>query len=286
MLQTDSILSDEEFQWISDLVHKHCGINLHQGKKELVRARLAKRLRVGGFATVRAYLDHMLVDETGAEFTEFIDSLSTNLTSFYRESTHFDYLRDVYLPHLAEAGSRQGTRSIRAWSAACSSGEEPYTMAITLLEQFGPQAGGTGGAGGWDVRVLATDISTRVLRLAEAGIYDRKRVEPVPQALKTRYLVANRIEGEQVFQVGQALRDIVRFRHLNLMNPWPFTGPFDVIFCRNVMIYFDKPTQQRLVNRFCEILSPGGLLFTGHSESLTGISHRLRYVQPTIYARP
>jgi len=280
---SEDILTDEEFTWIGQMVHKHCGINLHQGKKELVRARLAKRLRVGGFQTVKAYMDYVLADRSGAAFTELIDSLSTNLTSFYRESSHFDYLRDVFLPQLAERKLRTNNRIIRAWSSACSSGEEPYTMAITLLEQFGSQAPN---GQPWDVRILATDISTRVLRLAETGIYDRKRVEPVPMPLKTKYLVPNRIEGEQVFQPSQALRSIIRFRHLNLMDHWPFTGPFDIIFCRNVMIYFDKPTQQRLVNRFYDCLSPGGLLFTGHSESLTGVSHKMRYVQPTIYARP
>lgn len=278
MLDQD-ILSEEEFQWISDLVHKHCGINLHQGKKELVRARLAKRLRVGGFSTVREYMDQVLADQSGRGFTELIDSLSTNLTSFFRESSHFDYLREVYLPKLAEHKQKSGNRTIRAWSSACSSGEEPYTLGITMLEEFGV-------SDGWDVRILATDISTRVLRMAEAGIYDLQRVQPVPPGLKTKYLVPNRIEGRQVFQASQALRNITRFRHLNLMENWPFTGPFDVIFCRNVMIYFDKPTQQRLVNRFYDYLEPGGLLFTGHSESLTGVTHRLRYVQPTIYARP
>lgn len=278
MLQTDNLLSEEEFQWISDMVHKHCGINLHQGKKELVRARLAKRLRVGGFATVREYLDHVLADKTGKEFTVLIDSLSTNLTSFFRESTHFDYLGGTFLPSLMDKKKKRARNTVRGWSAACSSGEEPYSLAITLLETCSP--------GAWDIRLLATDISTHVLRIAETGIYDRKRAESIPPALRNKYMGSNRINGETVYQVNQAIRDIVRFRHLNLMDNWPFTGPFDFIFCRNVMIYFDKPTQQRLVNRFYDILDSGGLLFTGHSESLTGITHRFAYVQPTIYAKP
>lgn len=282
-MQTEEILSDEEFVWIGNIVHKHCGINLHQGKKELMRARLAKRLRMGGFETVKEYMDYVIADKSGAAFTELIDSLSTNLTSFYRESSHFDYLREVYLPQLAQRKSHKNSNVIRAWSSACSSGEEPYTLAITLLEEFGRKAPN---GQNWDVRILATDISTRVLRMAEAGIYERSRVDPVPANLKAKYLVPNRIEGQQVFQASQALRSIVRFRHMNLMDNWPFTGPFDIIFCRNVMIYFDKPTQQRLVNRFYDCLDPGGLLFTGHSESLTGVNHKLRYVQPTIYSRP
>jgi len=279
LLQTDSMLSDEEFQSISDLVHKHCGINLHQGKKELVRARLAKRLRVGGFSTVREYMEHVMADKSGKEFTTLIDSLSTNLTSFFRENTHFEYLGQTFLPALFARKAKHGARTVRGWSSACSSGEEPYSLAITLLEACPDPKG-------WDMRILATDISTRVLEMAQTGIYDRKRIEPVPPGLKQKYLGQVRMSGvEQAYQVTPALRELIRFRHFNLMTAFPFQGPFDFIFCRNVMIYFDKPTQQSLVNRFHDVLEPGGLLFTGHSESLTGISHRFKYVQPTIYAK-
>lgn len=277
-LMNEELLSEKEFEFISDLVYKHCGINLHEGKKELVRARIAKRLRATGYKTVSDYMKFVLEDQSGAEFTHLIDAISTNLTSFYRENQHFEFLTAKFLPSLLERKKKSGNHAIRAWSAASSSGEEPYTIAITLREAVE-------GAGAWDVKLLATDISTHVLRIAQNGTYDMKRVEPVPPQLRHKYFTVNRVEGENVAQVSPVLKEMIRFRHLNLMQTWPFKGPFDFIFCRNVMIYFDKPTQQSLVKRFYDCLTPGGLLFTGHSESLTGIEHSFKYVQPTIYRR-
>lgn len=271
-------LTDADFDRLADLVHRHCGINLHDGKRELVRARLAKQMRAGGFRSARAYLEHATRDPASREFTQLIDALSTNLTSFFRENDHFVYLAERFLPGLIERRRKQSSRRIRAWSCASSTGEEPYSIAMTLLDAL--PAGET-----WDVKLLATDISTRVLRIAEAGMYESSRVGPIPQPMRAKYLALQRIEGKQVFAVQPAVREIVRFRHLNLMEPFPFGGPLDFIFCRNVMIYFDKATQERLVNRLYELLEPGGLLFTGHSESLTGIQHKFQYVQPTIYAR-
>ena len=271
-------LTEREFQQISQLVYDHCGINLHEGKRELVRARMATRLRAGGFRSVAAYLEHVLADTTGREFTALIDTVSTNLTSFFRESRHFDYLRQKCLPALIESRHASGQRILRVWSAGCSSGEEPYTLAITLLEAVGTAAPS------WDIKILATDISTRVLKTAEAGCYSRERIQGIPDALRTRYFTTNRSTPHQV-RVADPVRRLISFRHLNLMAAWPFTGPFDFIFCRNVMIYFDKPTQEKLVNRFQNCLDRNGLLFTGHSESLTGIAHRLRYVEPTIYQK-
>ncbi|MGE5609832.1 MAG: CheR family methyltransferase [Bacillota bacterium] len=279
MLHTESeILSDRDFHRISDVVYRYCGINLHEGKRELVRARIAKRLRCTGFERSADYLDQVLADEQGEEFTHLIDCLSTNLTSFYRESVHFDYLRERLLPELLDRKRRAGVNRIRAWSAGCSSGEEPYTLAIELLSN-------TNDAQGWDVRILATDISVRVLKMAQAGMYDAARVEAVPPLLRQKYLIPARRDGQTMYQVAPAAQRLIRFARLNLMETWPFSGPFDFIFCRNVMIYFDKPTQQTLVNRFWECLEKGGVLFTGHSESLTGIAHKFRYVQPTVYAK-
>jgi chemotaxis protein methyltransferase CheR len=273
-------LTDAEFTRLSDLVYKHCGINLHDGKVELVRARLAKQMRVGNFATASEYLEHVLADPTGGEFTRLIDALSTNLTSFFRERNHFDYLQQHFLPKVIAEKQRKGGKRLRAWSAGCSSGEEPYSLAMTLLEAT---AGGP--ASGWDVKLLATDISTRVLALAQRGAYDKQRVDGVPPDLRNKYLTASKFEGRTFYDVSRPLQQLIAFRHLNLMQNWPFSGPFDFIFCRNVMIYFDKPTQEKLVGRFHDCLAPGGMLFTGHSESLTGINHRFRYVQPTIYGK-
>ena len=276
------VLTDRDFHKISDLVYEHCGINLHAGKKELVRARLAKRLRQGNFRTFSEYMRHVLEDTTGKEFSVLIDSLSTNLTSFFREGQHFEFLRNKFLPSLMERKRAKPDFRVRAWSAGCSSGEEPYSIAITLLDAVQ-------GQGRWDIKILATDISTSVLEVAKTGIYDKQRVEPVSPMQRQRYFLVSRTEDQKVFEVNQNLRDIVIFKYLNLMGNWPIDtrhGGLDFIFCRNVMIYFDKPTQRRLVNRFWDLLSSGGILFTGHSESLTGIEHKFRYVQPTIYAKP
>ena len=167
---------------------------------------------------------------------------------------------------------------IRTWSAGCSSGEEPYSIAITLLDSVKEQDR-------WNIKVLATDISTRMLQSAQTGIYDGKRIEPVSPQQKNRYLMMRKENGQKLFEVAPALRNIVFFNYLNLMQDWPIKGPLDFIFCRNVMIYFDKSTQQNLVSRFYDILGPAGTLFTGHSESLTGIKHKFNYVQPTIYSK-
>jgi len=272
------VLSEEDFRLISDIVYKHCKINLHTGKKELVRARLAKRLRQGNFNNFREYLKYVLEDKTGREFSNLIDSLSTNLTSFFREKQHFDFLEDKFLPSLIERKRKNKDFRIRGWSAGCSSGEEVYSIAITLLEAFEKN-------GQWDIKILGTDISTRMLETARKGYYDAERVASVPAQQRNRYLLSKRENNSKVFEVSNALRNVVVFRHLNLMESWPLKGPLDFIFCRNVMIYFDKPTQQNLIDRYWDMLDTGAVLFTGHSESLTGIKHKFKYIQPTIYMK-
>ncbi|MEN6333346.1 MAG: protein-glutamate O-methyltransferase [Phycisphaerales bacterium] len=272
-------LGEQEFRLISDLVYEHCGINLHDGKKELVRARLAKRLREGRFETFSEYIRHVMDDPTGREFSLLVDSLSTNLTKFFREDQHFEYMRSQLLPRIMAAKQSRRELRIRAWSAGCSTGEEPYSIAITLLEAVQ-------GRGRWDIKLLATDVSTRVLDQAQRGLYDKDRIEPIPLPLRSKYLNHVRERGQELYEVGDSLRGVVLFRYLNLMQEWPVEGPLDFIFCRNVMIYFDKPTQGRLINRYYDLLGPGGVLFTGHSESLTGIDHKFKYVQPTIYTKP
>jgi chemotaxis protein methyltransferase CheR len=276
------VLTDKDFNEISNLVHKHCGINLHSGKKELVRARLAKRLRQGNFDTFSDYMKYVLADKTGKEFSMLIDTLSTNLTSFFRERQHFEFLEDKFLQALIERKRKSQKFKIRTWSAGCSSGEEPYSVAITLLDAVQ-------GQGRWDIKVLATDISTSMIETAKKGIYDEQRIEPVSPIQKQKYLKVINLNGEKVYEVNRNLRDVIIFKYLNLMEEWPIRpqgGGLDIIFCRNVMIYFDKPTQANLINRFWNILDSGGILFTGHSESLAGIQHKFRYIQPTIYSKP
>ena len=277
MLSTPEIVvSPRDFRRITEVMHAHCGINLHDGKEELVQARLAKLLRSSNDGSVSEYLDRVLEQRDSKDFANLVDSLSTNLTSFFRESNHFTYMTEKFLPELFARKRARNDDRIRGWSSACSSGEEPYTLAMVLLEAMEKSGAAM------DAKLLATDISHRVLKTAQEGVYDRRRVEPVPPALKAKYLLQRK---DKQSEVGPALRRTITFAHLNLVKPWPFKGPFDFIFCRNVMIYFDKPTQQQLVNRFHEVLHPGGLLFTGHSESLTGISHPFRFVQATIYQK-
>lgn len=270
-------LTEEDFRCVSQIVYDHCGINLHDGKKELIRARLAKKLRAGGFRSFSEYMEHLSSDSSGKEFSSFIDVLSTNLTSFFRERQHFEYLQNQLLPRLVEKKSRHNQFRLRAWSAGCSSGEEPYSIAITLLDNL-PR-------GRWDTKILATDISTRILEKAKAGTYAAERIEPVAVPQRNKYLVMKKSNGHKQYEVAECLREIIVFRYLNLMEEWPIQGPLDFIFCRNVMIYFDKPTQAMLVKRFFNLLDSGGVLFTGHSESLTGIDHEFKYIQPTIYMK-
>lgn len=268
-------LTDAEFQAISNLVKDFAGINLHEGKRELVKARLNKRLRALGMTNFQQYLDYVQKDPGGEEFVVMLDALSTNLTFFFREPEHFKYLSGEVLPGLLKRNA--ASKRIRVWSAGCSSGEEPYSIALLLSEFLADKKG-------WDARVLATDLSTRVLGVAKRGIYEFRRLKDVPSQCIGRYFecVDSR---ERLYQVKPALRSMVTFGRLNLMGDWPMKGPFDVIFCRNVMIYFDKPTQGALVNRYGNLLAPGGTLFLGHSESLTGIRHGFKYVKPTVYQK-
>jgi chemotaxis protein methyltransferase CheR len=272
-------ISDEQLKRLADVVHAHCGIHLHTGKKELVQARLARRLRVLGDMTVDAYLGKLLNNPDDPEFDHLIDALSTNLTSFFRENAHFEYLGKTYLPELIARRGASVSRKLRGWSAACSTGEEPYTMGITAFESLGSAKSN------WDVKILATDISRPVLAQAKKGVYASDRVEKIPSQYRGTYFEPVRGSKNGELQVGSALRGAVKFANLNLMEPWPFDGPFDFVFCRNVMIYFDKQTQERLVNRIHDVLAPGGVFFTGHSESLTGVNHKFQYVLPTIYRK-
>jgi chemotaxis protein methyltransferase CheR len=268
-------LTEGQFDTISELVKRLCGINLHTGKKELVKARLCKRLRALGMTDFGQYLDYVASDGSGSEVAAMLDLLSTNLTHFFRESQHFECLRSTVIPALLQR--RETDRRIRIWSAGCSSGEEPFSIAITLAETV-PNLGH------WDTGILATDLSSRVLKVAREGIYPAERLGEVPPGIVAKYF-ARLPEAHQAYQVRDDVRRMVSFARLNLMGPWPMKGPLDVVFCRNVMIYFDKPTQTRLVERFWDILAPGGVLFIGHSESLAGVKHRFEYLHPTVYRK-
>jgi len=268
---TECEISPAQFARITEVLHEHAGIRMREGKEGLVRARLAKRLRKLNLPDFDAYLDFVAKEPSRREFAEMIDALTTNKTSFLREASHFDFLRDTVFPTLKGP--------VRIWSAGCSSGEEPYTLAMLANESFSD-------INTRDVRILATDLSHRVLATAKAGAYPAENMTDVPSAWMQKYWTRTRDpQGREVCEVGKPLRRLVHFAKLNLMERWPMQGPFDAILCRNVMIYFDKATQQQLVERYWALLRPGGHLFVGHSESLTGLTHRFRYVQPAVYVK-
>jgi chemotaxis protein methyltransferase CheR len=266
-----------QFNTISSFVKKRCGINLHRGKKTLVEARLNKRLNALNLSDFGQYVDCIRSDTDGTETSAMIDALSTNVTYFFREPQHFEYLKSKILPWVMS--QHQADRRIRIWSAGCSSGEEPYSIAM-LLRDTVDRIGDI-----WDLRVLATDLSRDMLRLARQGLYELCQLKQVPLPLIRRNFTFCSVDAHNYYKITEPFKKTVKFAHLNLMETWPMKGPFDAIFCRNVMIYFDKPTQQRLIGRFWDILSPGGTLFIGHSESMTGIKHRFKYVQPAIYQK-
>jgi chemotaxis protein methyltransferase CheR len=262
----DPSLTGAQFEAIGAIAYDVAGILLPPGKEGLVRSRLARRLRACGTESFGEYLE-LVRDPAGDELSAMIDALTTNKTDFFRESAHFDYLARNVLPQLGHA-------PLRIWSAGCSTGEEPYTLAMVLRDAIPDLALR-------DVRVLATDVSRRVLAHAKAAVYGDAVARQVPDAVRRRHFT----RCPDGWQVGTQTRALVTFARLNLMAAWPMRGPFQAIFCRNVMIYFDRATQQRLVERFRALLAPGGHLFVGHAESLTALDHDLTYVQPAVYRR-
>ncbi|WP_299979057.1 protein-glutamate O-methyltransferase CheR [Desulfobacula sp.] len=267
-------LRDIDFGKISRFVYEKYGINLHAGKKELVKARLGKRLRDGNFRSFAEYFRFVTKKEGADELTVMIDSLSTNLTSFFREDAHFHRFRKI-IPGMAGPLSHYGR--LRIWCAGCSTGEEAYSLAMTLKEALNGQ--------NIDTQILASDISTKVLKTAMAGVYPNERVKNIPNSLLRKYFQIGQEEWEGYYRVKKDIKDIIKFMRFNLMEKPPFNNPFDSIFCRNVMIYFDKETQEKLINRFYDCLKKDGWLFIGHSESLTGMTHPFKYVEPSVYRK-
>ncbi|MBI5813981.1 MAG: protein-glutamate O-methyltransferase [Nitrospinae bacterium] len=272
-------LSDKEFEMFRRLIFDMSGINLNEGKKELVRTRLGKRLRTGGFGSYMDYYKFVKNDISGAELVSLLDAISTNLTSFFREMGHFDFLKRVIIPELAEKKRATGDMSVRVWSAGCSTGEEPYSLAFTLMDNLETIQT-------WDVKILASDLSTQVLGKASRGLYTENQIKTVPKETLRKYFDKEHSDDAPLYRIKPEVRQLIQFKRFNLMSPsFPFKRKFEFIFCRNVMIYFDKPTQQTLVNKFYDVLAVGGYLLIGHSESLTGVQHRFKYVQPTVYRK-
>jgi chemotaxis protein methyltransferase CheR len=265
-------LTQREFDNISRLAYEKFGLELKGEKRELVSARLGKKVRALGCRSFQAYYQHVLEDRTGEALIELIDALTTNFTSFMREPSHFEFLRKEAL-----AGWRSRDR-VRIWSTACSTGEEPYTLAFSLLDALGA-------AKRPRLEIVATDISSRTLREAQRGIYPAARLESLPKGWLRAFFLKGERNWKGSYRVKPEVASMIEFRRLNLIEPFSNAEPFAAIICRNVMIYFDKPTQQTLIQRLASQLEPGGYLLIGHSESLTGVDHPLTYVRPTIYRR-
>lgn len=250
----------EDFRKIADLVHSNTGIRMPEYKSAMVYSRLAKRLRALGLDSFREYC-RLVLDNGGVdERQKMLAALTTNMTSFFREPHHFDHLRQKVLPPLLDAARRGGR--VRIWSAGCSSGEEPYSIALTILTLL-PEAPQH------DVKVLATDINPGVLDKGRKGIYQEKLLSPVSAELKRRWFTqAPAVEGEPALAATEGLRSLIAFRELNLVGDWPMKGTFQAIFCRNVVIYFEETTRDRIWGRFIPLISPAGCLYIGHSERL------------------
>ncbi len=276
-----TVLCERDFLRLSGLVYAKCGIKMPASKKIMLEARVRKRLRELGMDSFRQYCDYLFSKEgMGRELIPMIDAVTTNKTDFFREPRHFDYLVETALPGLMKTHGSGISRKLAVWSAGCSTGEEPYTLAM-VLNEFRERRPA------FHFLVLATDISTKVLDRAIRGIYKQEKAETVPAELKKKYLLRSRDRGQGLVRIVPELRSQVRFRRLNFMDEdFGMREPMDIIFCRNVIIYFDRPTQEKLVNRLYNHLIPGGYLFMGHSETLSGLCVPLVSVGPMVYRKP
>ncbi len=278
-------LTPEVYELFRRLVYAQTGIHLGPNKAQLVRARLGKRLRGGNFRSFRAYFDFVRADATGCELAALIDAIATNTTHLFREPQHFAFLTRVIAEWRSDRDWRPAAGALRIWSAGCSTGDEPYSIAMTVDQALR--------GGGLDYRILATDVSTRALEAARAGRYEPERLAGVPPALRRRYFEPDapdagprRGASATALRIRSELRSRIAFRRFNLMRErFTFRHGFDAIFCRNVMIYFDRPTQETLVRKLAAQLRAGGYLLIGHAESLGAIRQPLTYVQPSIYRR-
>lgn len=274
--QAEFHFTDDDFASLRLLVREITGISLNDAKRELVYGRLSRRLRVLGLRAFSEYRELLRSADGAAELGEFTNAITTNLTSFFRENHHFDYLRDQYLVPLAQQAG--ASRRIRIWCSAASTGEEPYSIAMTVAEAIPDWER-------WDIKILATDIDTEVLDRCRSATYREDRVAGMPRARVERHFERSADGSGIRYRVKPRLASMISFRQLNLMHKLPMRGPLDVIFCRNVIIYFDKDTQRDLFARMAPLQRPGDLLFLGHSESLFKVSESWSLVGKTVYRR-
>jgi chemotaxis protein methyltransferase CheR len=263
----------DDFNFLRKLSNEHSGIQVPDERFDMFYSRLSKRVRKLGLADFKEYCQY-LKDYPDHEFTEFINAITTNLTAFFREMHHFDYVRDVVIPELLIRN--KNSRKIRIWSAGCSTGEEPYSLAITLLENVPSD---------WDIKILATDLDTNVLKTASDGIYTEDRVIDLPEDVLKRWFLRGKSSQSGQVKVRPQLQQIIQFKKLNLMQDWPMKCHFDLIFCRNVLIYFDRETKTLLAKRYAQMLSSRSWLFIGHSESLNQLSNEFELVACTSYRK-
>jgi len=271
------VLGNAEFQFLRKFVLEHCGISLGEHKHQLVQGRLQRRLRALGMKNFSSYCELLRLDPSD-ELGELASAISTNVTAFFREAHHYDLLVNELLPRWLQEKRRDGDR-LRIWSAGCSTGEEPYALAMVLaeaLEQHDSKL---------DAKILATDLSPQALDTARKGVYSLERIAGISAERCRRWMLRGAGEYEGYACVHPRLRELVAIQPLNLMHEWPMRGPFDAIFCRNVVIYFDQPTKQRLFRRYAELLPKGGHLFLGHSESLHGVNDDFELIGRTVYRK-
>lgn len=269
-------ISDKEFQLFRDIIYRETGIHMSDRKRNLVVARLSKRLRFLNLRNFSEYYQYLKESsDAGNEIINLINRVTTNKTDFFREKHHFEFLHDEVLPTIIEAARRGRERRLRIWSAGCSSGEEPYSIAMTVSDALREERG-------WDIKILATDLDTEILSKAARGVYSSQQIAPVPVNYITRYLVRT-VEG---YEANKEIKNMITFRKLNLMDRlFPMKRPFDVIFCRNVMIYFNEETKSDLVQKFHLHLKDTGLMFIGHSESLMSMKHLFKFLKHTVYQK-
>lgn len=274
-------LNEDDFSFMCTFVYEQTGIVLNESKREMLYRRLTRIIRERKLQCFGDYCQ-LLRDQGDKEKNYFINAITTNLTSFFRENHHFEYLANEEIPLLIKSKvvEAKGLKRLRIWSSASSTGEEPYSIAITLIEAMKKETSL------WDVKILATDIDSNVLAKGKGGVYDIARIEDIPQNLKEKYFLKGREESSQSVKVHDKLKELITFKQLNLLHEWPMKGPFDAIFCRNVIIYFDKKTQQELFARYYALLAPGGLLFLGHSENLGNYQKFFTNVGRTIFRKP
>lgn len=274
-------IEDREFNYLKDIIYEKTGISLAPHKKIMLQSRLNIRLRQNQLNSFVEYVNKLKSDRAflNSEIPEIINRITTNKTDFFRENHHFEYLKTTCFPALEEKAKQTGKRKIRIWSSASSTGEEPYTLAITVCEYFI-------GKPGWDIKIYASDIDTNVLETAQKGIYREERLAPVKLEYKTKYFTSRQTEKEKEYTAKPILKDLLIFKKINLLeDPYPIQEKIDIIFCRNVIIYFDKQTQQKIFSQMEKVLTDDGYLIIGHSETLFGISDNFKFLGHTIYQK-